>query len=481
MNVLAVDAGTSAVKAAAIGVDGTALAEARGTVPRRIGAGVDPDGYWAVVAETIRAVTGRCRELDAVAVTGQGDGLWGLDSAGEAPGPAYEWNTTMAAPVVRAWEGDGTIDAHYRASATVLWPGTSAAVWRWLEQSRPDQARRTAVVFCAKDWISNRLCGAVATDVTDASIPFLDLETGEYSPEAFARLGCEELIRRVAPIRPAGAEIGTVSRGAARRTGLQEGTPVLMGCIDVAAMVHGAGLAEPGQALLVLGTTAAALVVVGAVNRLGETVGATLKLPDTERYLRVLGTNSGTSTLDWCLDTLGYAGDSRFENFWADVRSGEPGTYLMPYLAGERAPFLAPDATGALLGLTPGTGRRDLARSVAMGVTFSLRHCLEEALPDGVDSVVLAGGGATNPAWCQLVADVTGTTVVTAPEASMSCDGVARLVTGRTAGAGPERSEIHEPAASHESEYRQFVELGRRLRPIWAEMAAWSDPRRETA
>ena len=479
MNVLAVDAGTSAVKAAAVGVDGAAVAEARTSVPRRTGVGVDPDGYWAVVAETIRAVADRCRQLDAVAVTGQGDGLWGLDAAGEAPGPAYEWNTTMAAPVVRAWEADGTIEEHYRASATVLWPGTSAALWRWLEQGRPDQARRTAVVFCAKDWISNRLCGAVATDVTDASIPFLDLETGEYSLEAFARLGCERLIERVAPIRPAGAEIGTVSVEAARHTGLREGTPVLMGCIDVVAMVHGAGLAEPGQALLVLGTTAAALVVVGAVNRSGETVGATLKLPDTERYLRVLGTNSGTSTLDWCLDTLGYVGEGRFERFWADVRSGEPGAYLMPYLAGERAPFLAPDATGALLGLTPTTGRRDLARSVAMGVTFSLRHCLEEALPDGVDSVVLSGGGAADAAWCQLVADVTGTTVVAAPGTAMACDGVAGLVTGRT-GPRRDRAEIHEPAASHESEYRNFVELGRRLRPTWTEMAAWSGPRTET-
>ena len=405
--------------------------------------------------------------------------MWGLDGAGEAPGQAYEWNTTVAASVVRAWEEDGTIDTHYRASATVLWPGTSAAVWRWLEQSRPDQARRTAVVFCAKDWISNRLCGAVATDITDASIPFLDLETGEYSPAAFARLGCEELVRRVAPIRPVGAEIGTVSCEAARRTGLLEGTPVLMGCIDVAAMIHGAGLAEPGQALLVLGTTAAALVVVGAANRSGETVGATLKLPGGGRYLRVLGTNSGTSTLDWCLDTLGYAGEGRFEHFWADVRSGEPGAYLMPYLAGERAPFLAPDATGALLGLTPTTGRRELARSVAMGVTFSLRHCLEGALPDGIDSVVLAGGGTADAAWCQLVADVTGTTVVADRRTSMACDGLARLVTGRTC-PRPDRPEIHEPAASHESEYRHFVELGRRLRPVWTEMAAWSDPRTET-
>lgn len=471
MNVLAVDAGTSAVKAAAIDADGTVLAEARSAVPPRTGAGIDPDIYWAVVAETIRSVTDRCR-VEAVAVTGQGDGLWGLDGTGEASGPAYEWNTTVAASVVREWEADGTIDAHYRASSTVLWPGTSAAVWRWLAQNQPDQARRTAVVFCAKDWINNRLCGAVATDITDATIPFLDLETSTYSTAAFERLGCEELVQAVPPIRPAGTEIGTVTGEAARSTGLQEGTPVLMGCIDVAAMVCGAGLAEPGQALLVLGTTAAALVVVGAVNRSYEPVGATLKLPDGQRYLRVLGTSSGTSTLDWWLDTLGYEGESRWEHFWADVRSGRPGAYMMPYLAGERAPFLAPDATGALLGLTPATGRRDVARSIVTGITFSLRHCLEEALPDGVDSVVLSGGGATNAAWCQIVADVTGATVSTAPGAASSCEGVARLVTGRT-GALPDLSGIYQPAAGHDSEYREFVELGRRLRPIWSEMAAW--------
>ena len=471
MNLLAVDAGTSAVKAAVMDGDGTVLAQARTAVPPRTGAGIDPDSYWAVVAETISSVTDRCR-VDAVAVTGQGDGLWGLDEAGEASGPAYEWNTTVAASVVRDWEADGTIDAHYRSSATVLWSGASAAVWRWLAQHRPDQARRTAVVFCAKDWINNRLCGVVATDITDATIPFLDLETGEYSPAAFDRLGCEDLVRRVPPIRRAGAEIGTVARRAALSTGLQEGTPVLMGCIDVAALVYGAGLAEPGQALLVLGTTAAAIAVVGEVNRSEEPVGATLRLPEGKRYLRVLGTSSGTSTLDWCLDTLGYAGESRLEHFWADVSSGRPGAYMMPYLAGERAPFLAPDATGALVGLTPTTGRGDVARSIVMGITFSLRHCLEEALPDGVDSVVLSGGGAASNAWRQIVADVMGITVSTAPGDASSCEGVFRLVTGRT-GALPERSEVCEPAADHDSEYREFVELGRRLRPIWSEMAAW--------
>lgn len=478
MNVLAVDAGTSAVKAAAIDSDGVVRAEARKAAPPRSGAGIDQDSYWAVVAETIRSVAAR-RPVDAVAVTGQGDGLWGLDGAGEAFGPAYEWNTTVAADVVGDWEADGVIGDHYRAGATVLWPGTSAAVWRWLARNRPDQADRTAVVFCAKDWINNRLCGAVATDITDATIPFLDLETGDYSPAAFERLGCLDLVRRVPPIRPAGAEVGKVSREAALATGLQEGTPVLMGCIDVAAMTRGVGVAEPGQALLVLGTTAAALVVTGAVNRSGEAVGATLRLSDGRRYLRVLGASSGTSTLDWYLDTLGYAGESRWEELWDDVRSAKRGAFMMPYLAGERAPFLAPDATGALLGLTPTTGRPEVARSVVMGITFSLRHCLEEALPDGVDSVVLSGGGATDPAWRQLVADVIGATVVAAPGAVSACEGVARLVTGRT-GTLPDGAGIYKPAEDHESEFRQFVELGRRLRPIWSEMAAWRPAREET-
>ncbi len=471
MSILAVDTGTSEVKAALVSTDGAIIASVSIPVPLQDpdSERVDPERYWGAVAEAMRAVADGAVTPDAIAVTGQGDGFWSLDSAGEPCG-AYQWNSTRAGEIVLDWEAEDTIAEHYRLSTTVLWPGTSAAIWRWLSTEKPEQAQRTASVFCAKDWINYRLCGVIATDVTDATIPFLDLDSGDYNDEAFVRLGCEDLRDKVAAIHPVGEQIGVLSHEAALAVGVAQGTPILMGCIDVAAMVHGAGLEKPGEALLALGTTAAALVIVNTTDSSGQMAGATLKLPGADRFLRVLGNSSGTSTLDWALKALSYEGEDRFDRFWADVAAGTPGPYLLPYLAGERAPFLAPEATGAFLGLTQSTQRADLARAAALGVTFSLRHCLDSARRRQRGSTVLAGGGAIEPAWCQLVADVTGDAVTVDLYGIGACEGVARLVSGSPAPT-TDRFVIYEPRHSHYTEYQNFVELGRLMRPVWAAAA----------
>lgn len=466
MTILAIDAGTSAIKAAVISDDGEVAAVGRESVAPRASVGNDPIAYWHHVVNAIQAVSEEAQTADAIAVTGQGDGLWTLDHAGLPAGPSYEWNSSVSADVVRRWEQDGTIEQHYRHGATVLWPGTSAALWRWLQNTDPEHCSRTSHVFFAKDWINHQLCGVVATDVSDATIPFLDLETGAYSSTAIATLGCSDLMEKLAPIRPHGETLGTLSKPAAEATGLVEGTPILMGCVDGVALINGVGLERPGDALGVLGTTAAALVLTETLDRSGEAVGATLRLQDDGLFLRFMGSSSGTSTLDWYRNTFG----SSLEEFWEDVSNGSPGVTMLPYLSGERVPFLAPDATGTFFGLRPSAGRPELARAVAHGITHSLRHCLDFA--GGSDGpIVLTGGGSASSQWCQLVADVTQRTVYVDDRPHVACVGLATLVTGLVMPISSERATF-EPKIDLTPEYESFVALGRQLRPIWSEQAA---------
>lgn len=465
MTILAIDAGTSAIKAAVISDDGAVVAVGRESVAARASVGNDPMVYWHHVVTAIQSVSAEARTADAIAVTGQGDGLWTIDHAGLPAGPAYEWNSSVSAGVVRGWEQDGTIEEHYRRGATVLWSGTSAALWKWLQLTDPEHCERTQHAFCAKDWINYQLCGAIATDVSDATIPFLDLDTGSYSPTAIESLGCSDLIDKLAPIQPHGARLGNLSTEAAQATGLVEGTPVLMGCVDGVALVYGAGLERPGDALGVLGTTAAALVLTESLDRFGETVGATLRLQEDGLFLRFMGSSSGTGTLDWYRKTIG----SNLDEFWDDVALGSPGVTMLPYLSGERVPFLAPDATGTFFGLRPSTGRPELARAVAHGITHSLRHCLDAA--GGSDGpIVLTGGGSSSSQWCQLVADVTQREVHVDDRPHVACVGLATLVTGRTTPAVGERA-TYEPKIDLTPEYESFVSLGQQLRPIWSEQA----------
>lgn len=466
MTVIAIDAGTSAIKVAAVSSEGCVTAVAREAVPASPSTGNDLDSFWSCVTTAIRSISDQVDSVDAIAVTGQGDGLWAIDSSGNPAGPAHEWNSSVAAEIIRGWEIDGTLERHYDDAATVLWPGTTAAIWNWLESAEPEHAKRTQHVFCAKDWINFKLSGVIATDVTDATIPFLNLETGSYSQSAIERLGCTALADKLAPIVPQASEIGTLTADAANITGLTAGTPVVMGCLDVVALTLGVGLAQTGDALAVLGTTAAAMVLTEVLDRTGENVGATLRLQPDNKYLRIMGSNSGTSTLDWYLRT----NEMTIDEFWEDVQAGTSGVTMMPYLAGERVPFLAPDATGAFLGVTPQTTRSDMSRAVVHGITHSLRHCLDFA-QRSESTLVLTGGGSASSQWCQLVADVTQRRVEVDNRAHIACVGLASLVSGSTPTAQFDRVS-YDPQVDLTDEFESFVELGQMLRPVWAEMAS---------
>jgi sugar (pentulose or hexulose) kinase len=94
------------------------------------------------------------------------------------------------------------------------------------------------------------------------------------------------------------------------------------------------------------------------------------------------------------------------------VPIGAIGVTFLPYLNGERAPFVSPDIKAGFLGMTARTTKAELGRAVMEGTALSLRHCCvsEGGLPTA--PVQLTGGGARNPVWCQIIADVIGQDVL---------------------------------------------------------------------
>jgi sugar (pentulose or hexulose) kinase len=461
------------IKALRLSADGSVQARADRRAPVDDAPGTDPMAQWETVREVLLEVTaGGPDTLAGVVVAGQGDGLWRIGTDGR-PRRAYLWNATEPAGVVAGWEADGTIERHFRRTGTVLWPGTSAALWRWLLATDPDELRGTASVGTAKDWITYQLTGVLVTDVTDATIPFLDLATGRQDPALVEALGCDGLTELLPPVRTPGEALGPVTAAAAEATGLPAGTPVVVGCLDLAAMVRGLGLSAPGDALAVLGTTASTVAISDHAPLEREPAGATVRLPAPDRFLRIMGANSGTTTLEWFLGLHGYTGEDRYDRFWDDLAGVDEGLVLLPYLAGERAPFLAPEATGAVLGLTPRTTVAGIGRATVEGITFTLRHGLE-AVGAGDDALVLTGGGAARSEWCKLVADVTGREVLVDERRDVGVLGAASLIPGfeglahRAVDAA--RYEPGPASAGLDERYRRFVALVEAFRPLWKEL-----------
>lgn len=118
--------------------------------------------------------------------------------------------------------------------------------------------------------------------------------------------------------------------------------------------------------------------------------------------------------LDWARQVLlaeaGGDADRDYEALCAQAaasKAGSGGVLFLPWLAGERSPFMDPDARGAFIGLSLTTSKADMSRAILEGVAYSYRALLD-VMPelDPSSPLVLAGGPGKSPLWMQILADV---------------------------------------------------------------------------
>jgi sugar (pentulose or hexulose) kinase len=240
----------------------------------------------------------------------------------------------------------------------------------------------------------------------------------------------------------------------------------------------GAGLSSTGDGLIALGTTLACGVLTARMDTSGEPSGMTICTHDRNRWLRLLPAMAGMSALDWFLPMIGVS----YKDLDALIAAGRPGAggaLTIPIFseAGERAPFVDAAARGRIVGLSPGVGRSDLARSVCEGIGFAARHCLETGGLDAQGTVTLTGGGSRAPAFRQLLADVLGRTVLIGRQPEAGARGAAM---GALAAAGydideerwtePEGQVLPNPElrALYDEGYRRYREEIASARGHWS-------------
>ena len=257
-------------------------------------------------------------------------------------------------------------------------------------------------------------------------------------------MGCETLAPLLAEPRPADSALGHVTAAAATATGLPKGVSVNVPTLDLAAMIEGMGLQQPGESMFIMGTTAVVNILTDHVVPTARPVGASALHASSDAIIRIFAPTTGASAFDWFagLHPLSLAGAdagevaAKLNILVQDVPPGANGVTFLPYLNGERAPFVAPEVSASFHGLRAQTSKAEMGRAVMEGTALSLRHCLtaEGHKVDG--PVKLAGGGSRNPLWSQIIADVTGTEVAVTAQSDHGLWGAACLGAS-AAGLGP--------------------------------------------
>jgi sugar (pentulose or hexulose) kinase len=396
--IIGLDAGTTVIKAVAFDDDGVPVARAAERARLdRAGPGryeQDADEVFAA-AETVLARLAGYGPVDAIGVTGQGDGVWLSDAEGKPVRPAVSWLDARAGDILARWQGDGTLDALFRRTGSLLFPGAAAPILAALAEREPHVLAAAATAGYCKDMVVQRLTGLRATDPSDASVPFLDPKTGDYADDLLELCGLSEYRRLLAPVR---------RPPMAPRS---DGTPVVAAPYDLPACAWGGGVTEVGDGLLIVGTTLACQVLTDTVDTTGEPCGLTLATWREGRWLRAMPAMVGAAALDWVLALVG-AGVADLPALLAASPAGANGVTALPFFAeaGERAPFVEPQARARLDGLHVGVGKADLVRAVAEAIAYAARHCLTAAGLTG--ELVVCGGGAASRPWLQIFADVLG-------------------------------------------------------------------------
>ncbi|MFI8187474.1 FGGY family carbohydrate kinase [Streptomyces sp. NPDC085946] len=401
-----VDVGTSLVKAAAFdgaGRQRDAAARPLGLALRGGFAEQDMEEVYAAVVAVLEELTRRVPEpVELAGLTGQGDGLWLVDAAGRPVRPAVSWMDGRAHGLLGRWLADGTVEAVFRRTGSALFPGCPGPLLAWFDRHEPRSLDAAAAALSCKDMVFRRLTGApAATDVSDASVPFLDPRARTYDDRVVELLGLAHRRRLLAPVSDPLATAG------ARGEGLPAGTRVANGPYDLPACALGAGVTAPGDGLLIVGTCLAALVATEDLDLGGEPAGAHLSTDRPGHWLRAMPAMVGTAALDWVLSTTGVP-HREVDGLLAKTPPGAHGVRVLPYFApsGERAPFVEPRLRAELTGVSLESTKGDLIRATCEGIGYAARHCLEAAGLDG--TLAVCGGGTRSAAWTRLLADVLG-------------------------------------------------------------------------
>jgi len=411
---LCIDIGTTVVKTVAFASDGSELGLWRQPAapqhPQPLHSEQDMAALWHALVRTLRNAAASLDEpVEAISITGQGDGLWLVDSQGLPVGPAILWNDGRAGEIVRRWNAEGLAASGFDLFGGRSFSGAPHAILAWLAMH--DQARlaRARAMLSCTGYMFGRMTGRLAMDRSDASLPFLRLN-GSVAEEVFELFGIAGARRLLPEIVTDAGRAAPLLPEAAAAAGLPAGIPVVLAPYDIACMAIGMGAVAHGQASAILGTTICAQVMLDAPDLARRDIGINIAV--FGKTLRAFPTLGGCETIGWMAALLGLDAPG-FDALAASAPPGAHGLLLLPYMspAGERAPFFDQAASGALLGLNYSHSRADLARATLESLAFVVRDCLEAAGTRPTE-LRLCGGGARSEIFCRIIADVTGIPVL---------------------------------------------------------------------
>ncbi len=432
---IGIDFGTQSVRALLADLTGRTLACASRPTPTchpAPGQGeYEPEKLWQCVLAVLREVAVGVPaggQVAGIACASVGESCVLIDAAGTPLANAMAWFDRRTEAVCAALAERVGAERLFAITGAPPDPTLTLCKLLWYRQVMPETFARARRCLNISQWIAFRLCGEVAADLALASRTLLlDVHARQWSGAMLELAGLDGAL--LPPLWPSGTMLGPVLAAVLAETGLPGHPVVGVGGHDHVCGGFAAGAARAGVLLDSMGTAEALFQTVGraVLSEQAASQGffqGAIGLAQPLYYVGA-GINMCGGAIEWARGLLGGATDR--ETLIAEaaaVAPGSEGTCFLPHLNYSPPPHRDLAARGAFVGLTAGTGRAALFRSVLEGLALEGRLMVEAmaALPGvgAAEEIRMIGGGTKNGLLLRIKASVYGRplTVIDEPEAT---------------------------------------------------------------
>jgi L-ribulokinase len=342
------------------------------------------------------------------------------------------------------------------------------------------------------DWIIWQLCGEETRNACTAGYKAIFQEGRFPSPEFLAALdprfsGFVSDKLEGPPLAQLGSRVGGLTAQAAAWTGLPEGIAVAAGNVDAHVTAPAAQAVEPGQMLMVMGTSTCHVMNAETVAEVPGMCGVVRGGIVPGLWGFEAGQSGVGDIFAWFVDNAvppryfdaaverGVDVHGLLSQLAGEQEVGEHGLVALDWHSGNRSVLVDHLLSGLIVGLKLSTRPEDVYRALIEATAFGTRTIIEafEAAGIEVRELFVAGGLLKNPVIMQIYADVTrhalhlidsdqGPALGAAMHAAVAA-GAYPDIHAAAAAMGKVRRDVYQPDARRAEAYDALYEHYRRL------------------
>src|SRR2546426_3890476 len=404
--VLALDLGTSSVRAVVYDVRGAMLESTLTDLAYKVrttDAGEvssDPDALVKLIAQSIDVALKAARK-EKVAILGVGvscywHSLMGVDRAGRPTTELLTWADTRSAPETQGMRAHFDERAYHTRTGCFFHASYWPARLRWLRATRRTAVRRTVRWISLGEYLYQELHGDARVSHSIASgTGLLDVNRCRWDadPLRLAGITAEQL----SPLSDWDQPARSLRSSFAGRWPELKDVPWFLPLGDGGLANVGAGCVSPRWACATIGTSSALRVLLDR-KRLTVPWGTFVYRVDRRRYVLGGALSEGGNVVRWFTENLGLKPKKKYDRAAFALPPNSHALTTLPFCAGERSPNWRGDARAVISGLSLGTQPAQLLRASMEAITYQLVS-VAAAMQRGVPSPdsVIATRGAVIP------------------------------------------------------------------------------------